>query len=126
VLCIGAQRLGRRICPGCRVELELPREELLSVGFLEEDLTHELQLYAPKPGGCRRCKDGYKGRFALLETLYMDKGLKRMVVEGRSAQDLKDEAIRQGMLTLRRVGILNAIRGVTSLEEILRVTLDDK
>ena len=126
VLCIGAQRLGRRLCSACRVEVELPEAEMLNLGFLQEDFVEGMQLFGPNAGGCRRCKEGYKGRFALLETLYLDKVLKRMVVEGRSAQELKDEAIRQGMLTLRRVGILNAIRGVTSLEEILRVTLDDK
>jgi len=124
VLCIGAQRLGRRLCSSCREEISLPPQELLKVGFLESEL-QGLQLFGPKPDGCRRCKDGYKGRFALLETMYLSHGLKRMVVEGRSAQELKDEAIRQGMLTLRRVGILNVIRGVTSLEEVLRVTLND-
>ena len=104
----------------------MPRAELLNIGFLEEDFTDDFKLYGPKPEGCRRCKAGYKGRFAMLETLYLDQKLKRMVVEGRSAQELKDEAIAQGMLTLRRVGVLNAIRGVTSLEEVMRVTLDDK
>ena len=126
VLCIGAQRLGRRLCEACRLEVDVPKEELLNIGFLEADFAQEMQLYGPNPEGCRRCKLGYKGRFALLETLFLDQTLKRMVVEGRSAQELKDEAIRQGMLTLRRVGILNTIRGVTSLEEVLRVTLDDK
>jgi len=85
-----------------------------------------LELYGPNPKGCPRCKEGYKGRFAILETLYLEQGLKRMVVERRSAQELKSEAILQGMLTLRRVGILNVLRGKTSLEEVLRSTLDDK
>ena len=64
-------------------------------------------------------------RFAILETLYFEETLRRMVVEGRSVDDIKHEAVKQGMLTLRRVGILNALRGVTSLEEVLRVTLGD-
>jgi type IV pilus assembly protein PilB len=125
LLCVGAQRLARRLCSHCRARIEVPAKELLSVGFLESEIAG-LEIYGPAPGGCPRCKEGYKGRFAILETLYLDGDLKRMVVEGRSAQELKSEAVRQGMLTLRRVGILNVIRGRTSLEEVLRTTLDDK
>jgi type IV pilus assembly protein PilB len=125
LLCIGAQRLARKLCQQCRLRIDVPLVELRSVGFLESELLN-LELYGPNPKGCPRCKDGYKGRFAILETLYLEQTLKRMVVERRSAQELKSEAIRQGMLTLRRVGILNVLRGKTSLEEVLRSTLDDK
>jgi type IV pilus assembly protein PilB len=125
LLCIGAQRLARKICPQCRLKLELPREELLSVGFVESEFD-TLDLYQANPKGCARCKDGYKGRFAILETLYLDQDLKRMVIERRSANEIKTEAVRRGMLTLRRVGLLNAARGKTSLEEVLRTTIDDK
>jgi type IV pilus assembly protein PilB len=125
LLCIGAQRLARKLCLHCRVRIEVPRAELFNVGFLETELDN-LELYGRGPSGCARCKDGFKGRFAILETLYLEQELKRMVVERRSAQEIKKEAIRAGMLTLRRVGILNVIRGRTSLEEVLRVTIDDK
>jgi type IV pilus assembly protein PilB len=124
LLCVGAQRLARRLCKHCRVKLEVPERELLSVGFLESELPG-LELWAPHPEGCPRCKGGYKGRFAILETLYLDGELKRMVVEGRSATELKETAQRNGMLSLRRVGLLNAARGVSSLEEVLSVTLED-
>lgn len=124
VLCIGAQRLARRLCKNCRVKLELPEKELLSVGYLPEELP-TLELFGPNPQGCGRCKAGYKGRFAILETLYMDGELKRMVVEGRSAAEMKEVAVRAGMISLRRVGLLNAMRGVSSLEEVLSVTLVD-
>jgi type IV pilus assembly protein PilB len=125
LLCIGAQRLGRKLCEQCRLPIELPLSELLSVGFTEV-LMKDMKLYQPNPKGCGRCIGGYRGRFAILETLYLDDTLKRMVVERRSVQDLKTEAIRQGMLTLRQVGLLNAARGRTSLEEILRVTMEDE
>jgi type IV pilus assembly protein PilB len=124
LLCVGAQRLARRLCKHCRVKLEVPPRELLSVGFLESEL-EGLELFAPAPDGCPRCKGGYKGRFAILETLYLDGELKRMVVEGRSASELKETAQRNGMLSLRRVGLLNAARGISSLEEVLSVTLED-
>jgi type IV pilus assembly protein PilB len=125
LLCIGAQRLGRKLCEACRVPIELPLPELISVGFTEP-LLHDLKLFQPNPKGCGRCHGGYRGRFAILETLYLDETLKRMVVERRSVADLKAEAVRQGMLTLRQVGLLNASRGRTSLEEVLRVTMEDE
>ncbi len=125
LLCIGAQRLARKLCEGCRQPLEpLPEVELLSVGFKPEEIP-ELKLYQPNAQGCGRCNGGYKGRFAILETLPIDDGLKRMIVERRSVQDMKEHASKQGMITLRRVGLLNAMRGRTSLEEVLRVTLED-
>jgi type IV pilus assembly protein PilB len=124
LLCIGAQRLARKLCEHCRSPIELPREELLAVGFQDKEIG-DLKLLQPNPKGCGRCIAGYRGRFAILETLYLDEVLKRMVVERRSVQELKTEAVRQGMLTLRRVGLLNAARGRTSLEEILRVTMED-
>jgi type IV pilus assembly protein PilB len=124
LLCIGAQRLARKICEGCRQPLQLPEKELLAVGYRQEELPG-MQLWQANPAGCARCSGGYRGRFAILEALYLDDKLKRMIVEGRSVQDLKAEAVAQGMLTLRRVGLLNAMRGRTSLEEVLRVTLED-
>jgi len=126
LLCIGAQRLGRKLCTHCRVKLDrLPTQELLNIGFLESEI-ESLEIYGPGPSGCARCKEGYKGRFAILETLYLEGDLKRMVIERRSAVEIKTEAVRQGMLSLRRVGLLNVARGKTSLEEVLRTTLDDK
>jgi type IV pilus assembly protein PilB len=124
VLCIGAQRLARRLCKHCRLPLQLPEKELLSVGYLPEEIP-TLELFGPNAQGCARCKAGYKGRFAILETLYMDGELKRMVVEGRSAAEMKETAVRAGMISLRRVGLLNAMRGVSSLEEVLSVTIVD-
>jgi type IV pilus assembly protein PilB len=128
LLCVGAQRLARKLCNACRVKLDLPKQELLAVGFLESEVENlsSLEIFGARHGGCPRCKDGYKGRFAILETLYLDQDLRRMVVERRSAQDIKNAAVRAGMLTLRRVGLLNVLRGKTSLEEVLRTTLDDK
>ena len=101
-----------------------PKEQLLEIGFLESDFEGELQLFEPNPDGCARCTGGYKGRFPILETLRCPRA-SRMVVEGKSKDELKLQAIEEGMLTLRRVAILNAIRGVTSVEEVLRITLDD-
>lgn len=123
ILVICAQRLGRRLCPSCRVAIdEPPREELLNIGFQAEDFASPFQLYEPNPDGCARCSGGYKGRFPILETLPMTQRIRRMVVESRTKDDIKRQAIEDGMLTLRRVGVLNAMRGITSVQEVLRIT----
>jgi type IV pilus assembly protein PilB len=125
VNCVVAQRLVRRLCNACRVEDCLPVEELVSVGYTLEE-AQGLTIYRPRPEGCPRCKSGYRGRLAVVETLSLDKDLRRMVVESASAADLKSTAMEKGMLTLRRVGLMNVMRGLTSLEEILRVTTPDQ
>jgi len=124
VILVAAQRLVRKLCEHCRVKVEVPRKELLAVGVLETELA-DLQLYGPNIAGCARCKSGYRGRMALLETLTLSQDLKRMVVEGRSVAELKQKGLEEGMLTLRRIGVLNAMRGKTSLEEVLRITMGD-
>jgi type IV pilus assembly protein PilB len=124
VILVAAQRLVRKLCEHCRVQVEVPRKELLAVGVLETELA-DLQLYGPNVAGCPRCKGGYRGRMALLETLPLSHDLKRMVVEGRSVAEMKQRGLDEGMLTLRRIGVLNAMRGKTSLEEVLRITMGD-
>ncbi len=124
VNCVSAQRLARRLCSECKQKVEEipPKERLLSLGFLEEEL-HDITLYGPR--GCSHCQGGFTGRFALLETLPITEGIKRIILEGGSALQIKKQALEEGMLTLRRCGILNALRGKTSLEEVLRVTMGD-
>ena len=124
VILVAAQRLVRKLCEHCRVKVEVPEKELLAVGVLETELA-DLQLYGPNVSGCPRCKNGYRGRMALLETLPLSHDLKRMVVEGRSTAEMKNQGLEEGMLTLRRIGVLNAMRGKTSLEEVLRITMGD-
>ena len=124
ILCICAQRLGRRLCTHCRhPHRELAAERLLEIGFREEDF-EDLHLFTANPRGCSRCNGGYRGRFPILETLHVaapsphGRG-------GRVRGRAQAQAVDEGMLTLRRVGILNAMRGITSVEEVLRITLDD-
>ncbi|MCP3918746.1 MAG: Flp pilus assembly complex ATPase component [bacterium] len=125
LLCICAQRLGRRLCPQCKLPVDDPPvEKLMDIGFKDADF-EGLELFEANLDGCARCSGGYRGRFPVLETLAMSHRLKRMVVEGSPVDAMKEQALEEGMVTLRRVGILNAIRGVTSVEEVLRITLDD-
>jgi type IV pilus assembly protein PilB len=126
VLCIVAQRLGRKLCENCKLPVENPVEGELRVhGFIDDDFARGFQLFDANRDGCARCSAGYKGRFPIVETMPMTQELRRLVVEGAPKDTLKQRAIQEGMLTLRRVGLLNAMRGVTSIQEVLRVTLDN-
>jgi type IV pilus assembly protein PilB len=124
LICVCAQRLARVLCQHCKRPLDVPKDKLQNLGFLEGEL-EQSELFMPNPEGCPRCTGGYKGRFAILETLYLDNDIKRMVVEGKAAAALKEAALSKGMLSLRRAGLLNALRGKTSVEEVLRVTMAD-
>ncbi len=116
-----AQRLTRRLC-GCKSPADPPKARLTKVGFSEEDIA-TMTLFKPK--GCSRCKNGYRGRFALLETLAVTDRIQRLILDGAQGLDIKTAGIEEGMLTLRRIGVLNAARGNTSIEEVLRVTAAD-
>jgi len=125
VTCVAAQRLAKKLCEECKKPLDFkpPTDHLLRIGFREEELD---SLVLHQPGGCPRCDGkGYKGRFAILETLPLNDDLRRIIIKGGSALDIKAEASKQGMITLRRCGLLNVIRGRTSLEEVLKVTVGD-
>jgi len=126
LLCVVAQRLGRKLCEQCKIKVENPVEgELRAHGFIDEDFKRGFQLFEANREGCPRCTGGYKGRFPIVETMPMTQDLRRMIVESVSNDKLKARAIEEGMLTLRRVALLNAMRGVTSIQEVLRVTLEN-
>jgi type IV pilus assembly protein PilB len=118
-----AQRLARKICGDCKAEIKLERQTLVEIGFTEEQIgTAKLM----KGAGCRTCNGtGYKGRVALYEVMRFSDSLKELVLQGASTAELKTAAIKQGMVTLRASGIKKVIAGVTSTEEILRVTMGD-
>jgi type IV pilus assembly protein PilB len=123
-LMVSAQRLMRRLCKHCKEEYEAPPERLLELGYTEEEMHKGVTLHLAK--GCARCTQGYAGRFAILETLPLTDAIKRMIVQGRSALEIRSTAIEEGMVTLRRAALLNAMRANTSIEEVLRVTLSDQ
>ncbi len=126
VLAILAQRLGRRLCKNCRIEMpkaEYPsRPQLLEIGYLPEEI-EGLKLW--KPIGCSLCSGGYKGRFALVECMEMNDDLRRTIIGGGTAIEIRKKAVETGMITLRRCGLLNAMRGVTTVEEVMRHTVGE-
>ncbi|MBI2901169.1 MAG: Flp pilus assembly complex ATPase component TadA [Planctomycetes bacterium] len=125
LILVAAQRLCRKLCDRCKAPLDkmpLP-EDLLRMGCKEADLPTAKFWRAV---GCNACSNGYRGRFAILEALEVDDDIKKVIVERKPAMDIKKLAIeKKGMLTLRRCGLLNAMRGRTSLEEVLRMTMTD-
>jgi type IV pilus assembly protein PilB len=118
-----AQRLARRICSECKQPIESNVQALVDLG-VKPDIAQKLQLY--KGTGCRLCSNtGYKGRIALYEVMPFSDPLREKVLEGGSTAELKAEAIRQGMKSLRMSGIQKLIEGVTTVEEVLRVSVAD-
>ncbi len=115
-----AQRLVRRICSGCKEEHKYTDEELHALGIPVAE-AQNLTLY--KGGGCDTCGGtGYKGRQGLYEVMAMSSALRRMVLKGASTEELRDQAVKEGMLTLRVDGMLKVKRGITTLEEVVKET----
>jgi type IV pilus assembly protein PilB len=120
-----AQRLARKVCVDCRQVNEIESEVLVELGF-SPDQVNMAPGRLMKGAGCRTCNGtGYKGRVALYEVMRFTDGLKEMVLQGSSTAELKMAAIKQGMVSLRMSGILKVLDGVTTTEEILRVTMAD-
>ncbi len=115
-----AQRLFRKLCPACRQERAMP-SELLRLNHLDPANFEGVTFYQPR--GCPKCNNlGYKGRGALMEILLVDDGLRAQILRDSNASELRRMATAAGMETLRDVGLTRVREGVTTLEEILRVT----
>jgi type IV pilus assembly protein PilB len=118
---ICAQRLVRRICVNCKEELEVPEQALIDAGYSPEEVK-TTKIYHGK--GCTTCnKGGYKGRTGLYEVMEINDELRELILVGASALELKKKAIEQGMLTLRRSGLVKVALGQTTMEEVLRETV---
>ena len=117
---IVAQRLARRVCQQCKEIVPVPPPALLNVGFSPED-SKTLKTYKGK--GCMTCTDtGYKGRVALYEVMIIKDNIKEAVLQGASVTELRELGRRNGMQTLREAGLQKIREGMTSVEEVLRVT----
>jgi type IV pilus assembly protein PilB len=118
---ICAQRLVRRICVNCKEELQVPEQALIDAGYSPEE-AKTTKIYHGK--GCSTCnKGGYKGRTGLYEVMEINDELRELILVGASALELKKKAIEQGMITLRRSGLIKVAAGMTTMEEVLRETV---
>ncbi len=116
-----AQRLARRLCKTCKKPINVPRQSLLELGFTDTDLDNpENTIY--EPVGCSECREGYKGRVGIYEVMKVNPEISRIIMEDGNAIDIKDAAVKSGFRDLRRSGILKVLQGVTSIQEMMRVT----
>jgi type IV pilus assembly protein PilB len=118
-----AQRLARVICSGCKAPVEVHPQALIELGVNADDARSVTCFHG---GGCSTCSGtGYRGRVALYEVMPMSEELRDLVLSGASANEIKRTAITVGMMTLRQSGLLKLSQGVTTIEEVVRVTMAD-
>ncbi len=117
LIAVVAQRLIRKLCENCKQEYELPDKIAEDVGLPKGSVVY-------KPVGCETCRGtGYKGRSGIYEIMKVDEEIKNLILEGAAGHRIQHEAIKKGMMTLRDSGLIKVRDGVTSLEEVLQVTL---
>ncbi len=117
-----AQRLARRLCEHCKTLDELPKDALLEEGFSEDEVRAGIRVY--RPVGCDKCTKGYKGRVGIFEVMPVSDAMGKMIMENGNAIQIRDLAKSEGLQDLRASGLAKVKSGVTSLEEINRVTKD--
>jgi type IV pilus assembly protein PilB len=123
VLAIMAQRLVRKVCPKCKVRYEPPAHILAGLG-LRPELAKKANFMKGK--GCNNCnKKGYRGRMGIFELMTLTTQVREMTFKGESTQVIRKMARKQGMRTLFEDGIIKAIKGQTTLDEVLRITQHD-
>src|SRR3954469_16256857 len=118
---ICAQRLVRRICSNCKIDEPHAAPALVEAGFTQEGA----QRVVPKKGtGCEKCNNtGYKGRVGLYEVMEIDDAIRELILSGGTAIDIKKQAANNGMISLRRSGLVKIKDGVTTIEEVVRETV---
>jgi type IV pilus assembly protein PilB len=120
LLVICAQRLVRRICQECIQDIDVPAQALKNIGFPDTELG-KAKIFAGK--GCKNCNyTGYKGRVGLFEVMPITKAIQELILAGGTIMKLKEQAVREGMITLRQSGLIKIGNGITTIEEVLRET----
>ncbi|MCP4043837.1 MAG: type IV-A pilus assembly ATPase PilB, partial [Gammaproteobacteria bacterium] len=119
---ITAQRLGRRLCSSCKTPEDVPKEALLKEGFTEEEVEGGMTIY--KAVGCDKCTGGHKGRVGVYQVMPISEEMARMVMEGRNAMDIADQAKREKIPDIRQSGLKKVKDGVLDLTELNRITVE--
>ena len=117
-----AQRLARRLCDNCKEPIDIPAEALRKEGFTQADIDQGITIYAAK--GCNSCTGGYKGRVGIYQVMPVTETIGRLIMGGGNAMQIADQAKSDGVADLRASGLRKVKDGITSLEEINRVTID--
>ncbi|MGB5739422.1 MAG: type IV-A pilus assembly ATPase PilB [Woeseia sp.] len=119
-----AQRLARRLCDNCKEQRDVPEEALKKEGFTDDDIKAGLTIFAPSAKGCKVCNAGYKGRLGIFQVMEVSETMGRIIMEGGNAMQIAEQAEKEGVVDLRRAGLNKVRDGLTSLEEINRVTIE--
>ena len=114
-----AQRLARKLCKHCKEPVEIPQTALRKEGFSNEEI-HQATIY--KPTGCKHCTHGYKGRIGIYEVVPVTEAMRQLIMRDANALDIDQQARREGYPSLHRSGLLKVMQGITSLEEVNRVS----
>jgi type IV pilus assembly protein PilB len=118
---VAAQRLIRKVCFNCKEEVDIPMQALINIGFTPEE-SKQVKVFKGK--GCETCnKTGYKGRIALYEVMDISDEIRELILSGASAMELRQKALDEGMITLRRSGLIKIKNGITTIEEVVRETV---
>jgi len=117
-----AQRLARRLCNHCKQQLDIPDEALRAEGFTEDNIRQGITVFGPNPEGCDNCSGGYKGRVGIYQVMPVSEEMGRIIMEGGNAMQLAEQARKEGIPDLRESGLKKVRDGITSLDEINRVT----
>ena len=116
-----AQRLARRLCSQCKATVDIPKQSLIELGFTEQDLANpDLQIF--QPIGCAECREGYKGRVGIYEVMKVTPAISQIIMEDGNALQIAAASEKAGFDNLRRSGLKKVMQGITSLQEINRVT----
>ena len=115
-----AQRLARRLCNSCKEVLDIPKEALLEEGYSQQEIAAGLKIYGPK--GCDQCSGGYKGRVGIYQVMPVSEEMGRIIMENGNAMQLAEQAKKEGIPDLRESGLKKVKDGITSLDELNRVT----
>ena len=119
-----AQRLARLLCPACKLPIDVPREAMLREGFPEREVDHGFIVYEANPEGCGKCRNGYRGRAGVYETVEMTPEMSGIALQAGDSFQFAEQAKRHGFDDLRAAGLKKVMRGETSLAEINRITLN--
>ena len=122
VTLIIAQRLARRLC-SCKRKTSVPKATLLKEGFTEEQLDGAV-IYDHNPSGCEKCNRGYKGRVGIYEVVSITPDIQSIIMEEGNSLQINEQAKKEGFNNLRQSGLLKIMEGLTTLEEVNRVTQD--
>ena len=117
-----AQRLARKLCDNCKELRDVPREALEKEGFEAEDIDSGMSIFGPV--GCKSCNDGYKGRLGIFQVMEVSEAMGKIIMADGNAMQIAEQAASEGVIDLRRAGLNKVKEGITSLEEINRVTIE--